>query len=187
MGLRDHFEGAEELFGVERVSATGEAYRKVGLGDDPDDRAIVVDDGDPSHAMGSHPVLDVLDVVVGVATDDAAAHHVADPHVLGATLGGENANGEIAVGQDPDDPARCRVGHGERAAIASRHEFGGEGDGIVGSAAARVRRHDLVDFEGGDPIAVRLGQGGMNSWDATSSPKLRRAWGARLQAVRCGE
>lgn len=185
--LRDDLEGAEDLFCVEWVRAASESHRQVGLGDDPDDGAVLVNDWDPADTVGTHEVLDILDVVFRVAAHDAAAHDVTDPHLVGAQLRGKDPDGEIAVGEDPDDPLRTWVRHGEGAAIGLGHEFGSDGDGVFGGAATWVRGHELASLEYGNPIDVGRWQGRMESGDPTARADGRRARGARLHAIRRGE
>ena len=67
-------------------------------------RARASTTGDSADPVGSHVLFDVLEVLVGAAAYDAPAHDFADSDVGGRPSLGHDAEREVAIGEDADDP-----------------------------------------------------------------------------------
>ena len=91
---------------------------EVGLRDDADERAALVDDRDAADLLAAHQLHRRLDRVVGAARLHAARHHSLTGASRRAALG-HGADGDVAIGDDADE-ATARLGAAH--ALDDRHE-----------------------------------------------------------------
>ena len=72
---------------------------EVGLGDDPDERAVLLDDGQPPELVLAHQTGCLLEALLGIDRDEIARGELADGRVR-ALAAGDDVEREVAVGDD---------------------------------------------------------------------------------------
>ena len=127
---------------------------EVGLGDDADHAAAVVDDGDAAHLLAAHELEHVVDVVVLADRLRVAAHDVAHARLVAGAAFGHDADGDVAIGDHPDQALVAALGldDGQHADVLALHELRRLPHGDVGRDGARVLRHDLASLHGRSPL-----------------------------------
>src|SRR5215210_3281988 len=79
----------------------------VRLGNDPDERAAVVDDRNPAYLLAAHEAHHRIDVVIRFDRSHALAHRLAHLAVGGAVPLGDVTDRDVAVGDDADELPRA--------------------------------------------------------------------------------
>src|SRR5262249_51760798 len=90
-----------------------------------------------------HVARDVVDLLFLVAIEHALAHHLAYGRV-GRLAGRDRAHGDVAVGDETDEPVFVADRH--RAAVAFHHDAGDLADALVRIGELDVGAHDFADL-----------------------------------------
>src|SRR5262249_56665135 len=94
------------------------------------------------------PRRDAL-VVLRRDADDVGRHDVADADLRGPRVLVAEVQGDVAVGDDADDPALAvALDHRDDAAVLRSHDPDRAGEVVIRSARLRVRRHEISGFHG---------------------------------------
>jgi hypothetical protein len=118
------------------------ALGHVRLGEDADELPVLLGHGQPPDLVLRHQPSGLLEALLWIDRDDVLRGDLADGG-LGALAFGEDANREIAVGDDADEAVA--LDDRQRADVLGLHRAGGVCGGRVGIDRRRVRRHRLAN------------------------------------------
>src|SRR5699024_4916363 len=118
--LGDLLEHLAEVLLADGLALHGE----VGLGDDADDLLVGVDDGDAAHLVAAQELLDAVEVVFRLDADEIAARHGVAHGQVARLATAEDAEGEVAVGDDADEAlGGAALDDGQAADVMALHEL----------------------------------------------------------------
>src|SRR5829696_7105249 len=123
-------------------------------------RAAVLEDRDAPDVLVADEADGVLDGLVDGERGRVGGADLGDLRARRVLAGRHRADGDVAVGDDPGDPALVGDQHG--ADVVLRHRLRRVGDRRVGRHGARVGGHDLADAlrHGGRPLCSLSGSPG---------------------------
>src|SRR3954451_16086220 len=152
--------------------------RDVGLREDPDEPAVLFDDGQAPHLVRRHQAERFVELLLRVDRDEVGGSDLVDRRRLRVAPFGDHLDRDVAVCDDPDEALAVDDRRDARVLVA--HQPGGVDDAAAGGDRARVLCHELSDLH------ARVLSAGDGAQTTPRRPEQLVPGAPRRQAPGCG-